>query len=141
MKLTILSLLTLATKTVVGQEAKLPCSDPLTVRTARGTFTGLIDSEFLNTRQFRAIPFAKPPVLSRRWLLPEGLSPSNEHSNRTQYEQLFRWNLFRGSTPKGLHNVGRGFVDRHLSAFGVNKGIATSTPMGFHVAMMHISTT
>jgi len=85
MKLTILSLLTLAADTVVGQEAKLPKPDPLTVRTATGTFTGLIDPQFPNTRQFRAIPFAKPPVLSRRWLPPETLSPSNEHRNTTQF--------------------------------------------------------
>ncbi|KAH8195691.1 hypothetical protein TruAng_010149 [Truncatella angustata] len=85
MKLTILSLLALATNTIVGQEAKHPGSDQLTVRTSTGTFTGLIDPEFPNTRQFRAIPFAKPPVLSRRWLPPEKLSPSNEHRNATRF--------------------------------------------------------
>ncbi|KAF1957211.1 fatty acyl-CoA hydrolase [Byssothecium circinans] len=126
MKLTILSLLTLATNTVVGQEAKLPSSNPLTVRTATGTFTGLIDAEFPNTRQFRAIPFAKPPVLSRRWLPPERLSPSNEHSNTTRFPpscpqfvsavpMFYNSDLTRGNTiynpnPNGDQNDTSGLV-------------------------------
>ena len=86
MKLTVLSLLALrATNIVVGHEAKYPGSDQLTVRTSTGIFTGLIDPEFPNTRQFRAVPFAKPPVLTRRWLPPEKLSPSDEHMYATQF--------------------------------------------------------
>ncbi|KAH6656600.1 acetylcholinesterase [Truncatella angustata] len=81
MQLAILSLLALATDAVLGQLAKCPGSDNLTVQTSTGTFTGLIDPEFPNTLQFRAIPFAEPPVLSRRWLPPQKLSsqPSEHH--------------------------------------------------------------
>jgi acetylcholinesterase len=86
MKITILSLLTLLVSNVVGQEASHPSPEQLTVRTSTGAFTGLIEPEFPNTRQFRAIPFAEPPLLSRRWLPPQKLSPSpNKHSYATKY--------------------------------------------------------
>ncbi|KAI8635244.1 acetylcholinesterase [Xylariaceae sp. FL1651] len=76
MELTILSLLTLATYAALGEEAKCPGSDQLTVRTSMGTFTGLIDSKFPNTRQFRAIPSAKSLKLS---------SPPSEHHYATRF--------------------------------------------------------
>ncbi|KAF1999808.1 fatty acyl-CoA hydrolase [Amniculicola lignicola CBS 123094] len=120
MKLTILFLLTILS------EAKLPSSDPLTVRTATGTFTGLIDPEFPNTRQFRAIPFAKPPVSSRRWLPPQKLSPSNKHTKLTQFPascpqfvsavpMFYNSDLTRGNTiynpnPNGEQNDTSGLV-------------------------------
>jgi acetylcholinesterase len=85
MKLMILPFLALVTNPVVGQEAEQPDPDRLTLRTPTGTFTGLINPGFPNTRQFRAIPFAKPPVLSRRWAPPEKLSPSNEHWDATRF--------------------------------------------------------
>ncbi|KIX01040.1 uncharacterized protein Z518_10106 [Rhinocladiella mackenziei CBS 650.93] len=86
MKLAILSLLVLATDAVLGQEVKCPGSDNLTVQTSTGTYTGLIDPKFPNTRQFRAIPFAEPPVLSRRWLPPQKLSsPPSEHHYATRF--------------------------------------------------------
>lgn len=85
MKLAILSLLALATDAVLGKGAG-NCSDSLTVRTSTGTFTGLIDPEFPNTRQWRAIPFAEPPVASRRWLPPQKLSSSpSEHHYATKF--------------------------------------------------------
>ncbi|KAL9078110.1 MAG: hypothetical protein Q9157_002965 [Trypethelium eluteriae] len=86
MKLTILSLLALGSDAVLSLEAKCLGSDPLTVRTSTGTYTGLIDPKFSKTRQFRAIPFAKPPVLSRRWLPPQKLSsPPSEHHYATRF--------------------------------------------------------
>ncbi|KAF2759748.1 fatty acyl-CoA hydrolase [Pseudovirgaria hyperparasitica] len=75
MRLSALSLALLA----LPATATSNCSDAhskLTVRTSTGTFTGLIDSEYPNTRQWRAIPFAEPPVASRRWLRPQKLPPS-----------------------------------------------------------------
>jgi acetylcholinesterase len=75
MKLTIL-FLPLVIDAVLGVEC--PDSDHLTVQTSTGTFTGLIYPEFPNTYQFRAIPFAEPPVLSRRWLPPQKLSSPPE---------------------------------------------------------------
>ncbi|KAI0113563.1 Alpha/Beta hydrolase protein [Nemania sp. FL0031] len=85
MKLAILSLLALATKATLGLEAKCLSSDDLTVRTSTGTYTGIIDPKFPNTRQFRSIPFAEPPVSSRRWLPPQKLSPSNDHHYATRF--------------------------------------------------------
>ncbi|KAJ6448600.1 Alpha/Beta hydrolase protein [Mycena vitilis] len=85
MKVRILSLLALATEGVLGLSAACPNSENLTVRTSTGTYTGLIDPAFPNTRQFRAIPFAEPPVLSRRWLPPQKLSPSSEHHYVTKF--------------------------------------------------------
>lgn len=87
MKRPVLALLALATDAILCQEAN-NCSgfDHLTVRTSTGTFTGLVDPEFPNTRQFRAIPFAEPPVLSRRWLPPQKLSsPPAEHHYATRF--------------------------------------------------------
>lgn len=51
----------------------------LTVQTTTGTFTGIIDPGFPSTRQFRSIPFAEPPVTSRRWLPPKKLAKSAKH--------------------------------------------------------------
>jgi acetylcholinesterase len=88
MKLAILSLLALTTDTVLGREATLGCSGShnLTVQTSTGTYTGLIDPKFPKTRQFRAVPFAKPPVLSRRWLPPQKLSSTpSEHHYATRF--------------------------------------------------------
>ncbi|ORX94929.1 Alpha/Beta hydrolase protein [Clohesyomyces aquaticus] len=60
--------------------ASIPPKSPLlTVKTHTGTYTGLIDSNFPNTRQFRSIPFAEPPISSRRWLPPVKLPPSGRH--------------------------------------------------------------
>ncbi|KAJ7815326.1 acetylcholinesterase [Mycena olivaceomarginata] len=89
MKLVILSLFALATDAVRGLEAQCPGSDDLTDQTSMGTYTGLIDPKFPRTRQFRAIPFAEPPVLSRRWLPPQKLSsPASEHHYATRFPPL-----------------------------------------------------
>ncbi|KAI1850280.1 hypothetical protein JX266_004138 [Neoarthrinium moseri] len=86
MKLVILSLLAAASDAVLGQVTERPDSDHVTVQTSTGSFTGLIDPKFPNTLQFRAIPFAKPPVLERRWLAPQKLSSSSsEHHYATRF--------------------------------------------------------
>ncbi|KAI9155732.1 Pyrethroid hydrolase Ces2e [Paramyrothecium foliicola] len=82
MKLSLASLVALGAKIVLGQTAK-----GLTVSTSSGTFRGVIDEEFPNTRQFRSIPFAEPPVGSRRWLPPQKLS--GKPSSRVQYSTKF----------------------------------------------------
>lgn len=87
MKRAIWTLLALAMDVVLCQEGNnCTGSDHLTIQTSTGTFTGLVDPEFPNTRQFRAIPFAEPPVLSRRWLPPQKLSSSpDEHHHATRF--------------------------------------------------------
>ncbi|KAJ6588791.1 acetylcholinesterase [Mycena capillaripes] len=86
LKLAILSLFALATDAVLARQVQCPSSDNLTVQTSTGTYTGLIDPKFPRTRQFRAIPFAEPPVLSRRWLPPQKLSsPPTEHHYATRF--------------------------------------------------------
>ncbi|KAH7321324.1 acetylcholinesterase [Stachybotrys elegans] len=86
MKLTAISLFALATEAARGQCARGPGCNPLTVRTATGTYTGMIDPEFPNTRQWRSIPFAEPPVASRRWLPPQKLTSSpDEHHYSVKY--------------------------------------------------------
>ncbi|KAJ7230272.1 acetylcholinesterase [Mycena pura] len=98
MKLAILSLFALT----LGLKAQCPGSGNLTVQTSTGTYTGLIDPKFPRTRQFRAIPFAKPPVLSRRWLPPQKLSsPPSEHHYATRFPpscpQFVTANLTKGN--------------------------------------------
>ncbi|PVI01835.1 alpha/beta-hydrolase [Periconia macrospinosa] len=55
---------------------KLVLSFTPRVHLPTGSYTGLIEPSFPNTRQFRAIPFAKPPVSQLRWLPPQKLDPS-----------------------------------------------------------------
>lgn len=55
----------------------------LTIRTSTGTYTGLINPQYSNVREFRSIPYAKPPTGSLRWLPPDQLSPSTEHHYST----------------------------------------------------------
>lgn len=87
MKLSTQSLLAaLAVDTVLGGTANnCSASDSLTVKTLTGTYTGLIDLEYPNTRQFRAIPYAEPPVASRRFLPPQKLAPSSDHHYTTRF--------------------------------------------------------
>ncbi|KAJ6541444.1 Alpha/Beta hydrolase protein [Mycena capillaripes] len=51
----------------------------ITVHTSTGRYTGLIHPNFPNTRQFRSVAFAEPPVTARRWLPPARLSSSTAH--------------------------------------------------------------
>jgi carboxylesterase type B len=78
MKFTLLSVIVLAAKAVLGRHVH-HTEDRLAVITSTGTYTGLIDSKFPKTRQFRSIAFAQPPILSRRWLPPQKLPLSTEH--------------------------------------------------------------
>ncbi|KAJ7637771.1 acetylcholinesterase [Mycena rosella] len=124
MKLAILSLFALA----LGLEAQCPGSENLTVQTSTGTYTGLIDPKFPRTRQFRAIPFAKPPVLSRRWLPPQKLSsPAREHHYATRFPpscpqfvtavtSLYNQNLTKGNLIyNGNQNDSSGLVGEATS--------------------------
>ncbi|KAK0753008.1 carboxylesterase [Schizothecium vesticola] len=55
-------------------------SPHLTVKTPTGTFTALLDPLFPHVRQFRSIPYALPPLGSRRWLPPTAFPPSTRHT-------------------------------------------------------------
>lgn len=54
-----------------------------TVKAHTGVYDGRIDPKYPQTRQFLSIPFAEPPVRSRRWAPPAALSASNKHHNAT----------------------------------------------------------
>lgn len=70
----------------LGQEPQECPTKHATVTTSTGTFTGLIDAEFPHTRQFRAVPFAKPPVASLRWLPPQKvMSGPDSHHYSTKF--------------------------------------------------------
>ncbi|PNS18186.1 hypothetical protein CAC42_3631 [Sphaceloma murrayae] len=81
----------------------------LTVQTSTGSFTGLIDPKYPHVRQFRAIPFAEPPVGSRRWLPPQKLSAQpNHHRFSTKFppscpqfvtaiESMWNMNITKGN--------------------------------------------
>ena len=72
---------------VVGKKTNGTGTDSLTAKTSTGSFTGIVDKEFPNTRQWRSIPFAEAPVASRRWLPPQALSPSDEHHYSARFPQ------------------------------------------------------
>jgi acetylcholinesterase len=72
----------LAAQTILALPNKVP-SPQLTIKTGTGTYTGLIDAQFPQTRQFRSIPFAQPPVSSNRWLPPKKLPRSSKQYNST----------------------------------------------------------
>ncbi|KAK1483810.1 fumonisin esterase [Colletotrichum abscissum] len=89
MKLAILSLLAsvASVRAAASNTNSSHPNNPLTVRTSTGTFTGIIDPDAPNTLQWRSIPFAEPPVASRRWLPPAKLRPNN--TTRPQYATKF----------------------------------------------------
>ncbi|KAK4149859.1 lipase 1 [Chaetomidium leptoderma] len=60
-------------------------NDRLKVKAITGVFTGIVDPEFPDVRQFRSIPYAEPPLGKRRWLPPTPVTPSVRHS----YAQRF----------------------------------------------------
>ncbi len=51
----------------------------LTITTLTGVYTGAFNDEYTNVREFRAIPYAQPPISDRRWMPPLALSPSGQH--------------------------------------------------------------
>lgn len=57
----------------------------LSVRTLTGVYTGVVNPEYDNVREFRAIPYAQPPVGERRWLPPVALGPSGKHTLSYRY--------------------------------------------------------
>ncbi|KAF7353955.1 Alpha/beta-hydrolase [Mycena venus] len=84
MKLTLfspLSSLILALPSVLGRGD----SDNLTVKTSTGTYTGVIEPKFPNTRQFRSVAFAEPPVADLRWLPPKPLSNSTTRHDSSAF--------------------------------------------------------
>ncbi|PWY69059.1 alpha/beta-hydrolase [Aspergillus heteromorphus CBS 117.55] len=60
-------------------------ADGLTVQTRTGVYTGVIEEENPNTRIFKSIAFAQPPVASRRWLPPAKLANSTTHHTTYHY--------------------------------------------------------
>ncbi|PYI04623.1 carboxylesterase [Aspergillus sclerotiicarbonarius CBS 121057] len=60
-------------------------NDHLTVHTRTGIFTGLLNPDFPLVREFRSIPYAQPPVSSRRWLPPAPLPDSNATHYATNF--------------------------------------------------------
>ncbi|KAE9397487.1 alpha/beta-hydrolase [Gymnopus androsaceus JB14] len=60
-------------------------ADSLTVTTRTGTFTGDLNDTYPDVRQFKYIPYAKPPVGSRRWTSPEALDNSSEVIDSTVF--------------------------------------------------------
>lgn len=56
-----------------------PRNSNLTIRTATGFYTGLVDSEFPNIRQFRNIPYGQPPIGKNRWMPPVAAAASDRH--------------------------------------------------------------
>lgn len=51
----------------------------LTIQTITGIYTGLQNLNFTGVREFRNVPFAQPPVGTRRFMPPEALPPSTKH--------------------------------------------------------------
>lgn len=129
MKFAIHSVLALSTNCALGfASAQTNSSNELTVRTSTGTFTGFIETEYPNTRQWRSIPFAEPPVGHRRWLAPQKLTTSpREHHYATKYppscsqfvskgENLFSIPLTRGNLIyNGAQNDTSGLVGEATS--------------------------
>ncbi|KAI1862820.1 uncharacterized protein JN550_009967 [Neoarthrinium moseri] len=129
MKLANLSSLALAVGAVSGHGTKgSGFNSNLTVRTSTGTYTGIIDPDYPNTLQFRSIPFAEPPVLSRRWLPPQKLSsPPTEHHYTTRFPpscpqfvsaipMFYNINLTKGNTIyNGYQNDSSGLVGEATS--------------------------
>ncbi|KAF3763189.1 alpha/beta-hydrolase [Cryphonectria parasitica EP155] len=60
-------------------------SSNLTVTTRTGTFVGDLNDTFPDVRQFKYIPYAKPPTGSRRWAPPSPLDSSSEIIDSTVF--------------------------------------------------------
>ncbi|KAK3216501.1 hypothetical protein GRF29_8g3415928 [Pseudopithomyces chartarum] len=78
------SLVSLALASVVRAcNANANATDYTTIKTKTGVYTGLIDPKYPQTKQFRSIAFAEPPIQARRWLPPQKLPHSTKHHNAT----------------------------------------------------------
>ncbi|KAJ7927057.1 Alpha/Beta hydrolase protein [Mycena leptocephala] len=62
-----------------------PLPGPLQVPTESGTLHGFIDSTTPGVRQFLGVPFAIPPIGTRRWLPPMILTNSTSSMNATSF--------------------------------------------------------
>ncbi|RDW79896.1 hypothetical protein BP6252_04534 [Coleophoma cylindrospora] len=80
----------------------------LMVTTSTGSFTGMLNPRYNNVREFRSVPYAKPPVGERRWLPPANLSRSSKHSTSIR---------FPPSCPQyvsGIHSVWSDIVPQYF---------------------------
>ncbi|KIK65792.1 hypothetical protein GYMLUDRAFT_38279 [Collybiopsis luxurians FD-317 M1] len=57
----------------------------LTVQTRTGTFVGGLNDTYPDVRHFKYVPYAKPPVGSRRWTSPERLDNSSDIIDSTVF--------------------------------------------------------
>ncbi|KAJ7757059.1 Alpha/Beta hydrolase protein [Mycena metata] len=57
----------------------------LTVKTRTGTFIGNLNDTYPDVRQFKFIPYAKPPVGALRWTPPQPLDNSSEVIDSTTF--------------------------------------------------------
>ncbi|KUJ12216.1 carboxylesterase, type B [Mollisia scopiformis] len=57
----------------------------LTVHTRTGTFVGNLNDTYPDVRQFKYIPYAKPPVDDKRWTSPEALDNSSRIYDSTVF--------------------------------------------------------
>lgn len=74
-----------------------PPRDDLRVKTTSGTFTGFIDSELPDVRQWLGVPFGTPPVGERRFMPAEPAQYSGEHDAK-EYKPIC---LQNGGQPSG----------------------------------------
>ncbi|KAK7942807.1 carboxylesterase [Apiospora aurea] len=84
----VLSTLTLAglAWASTNSSSSLNLHDPrLAVQTRAGTFVGDYNDTYPDVRQFKCIPYAKPPVGPLRWTSPERLDDSSEVVDSTIY--------------------------------------------------------
>ncbi|KAH7176112.1 Alpha/Beta hydrolase protein [Dactylonectria macrodidyma] len=104
----------LVTSTLLAlAQANCQPKGPLTIRTNTGTYTGLRNPDYPAVREFRNIPFAKPPIGSRRFLPPEPLPPSTKHHYSTR---------FPPSCPQFVVNSDTSFWNRYVPYLLIENG-------------------
>lgn len=68
-----------ATTETVSQFAPSQPGQSLTVKTSSGTFTGFINPSLPDTNQWLGIPYARPPIGTRRFMPPEKAPKNGTH--------------------------------------------------------------